>query len=90
MALLHAHKPEVAGGGNGAGDRGSVDQDRQTIWSTGDWLKVAAAIEKPVLSLNSEHGDRKDERAFTQAFRAGQLTVCARPALSILASLETH
>ena len=82
MALLHAHDPVEAGDGNSSlprrsGETGSVGHDR-TKWSTADWLEVAASIEKPVLSLNSEHANRKDERAFMQAFRASQLTVRAR------------
>jgi hypothetical protein len=79
MALLHAHEPATgSSSGKGGGDCDSVDQEQPTRWTTAGWLEVAAAIEKPVLSLNSEHGDRKDERAFTQAFRSSQLTVRAR------------
>lgn len=76
MALLQAHEPAEATADRGrvSGNGVNSDHDR-TRWSTADWLEVAALIEKPVLSVNSEHGNRKDERAFAKAFRAGQLTV---------------
>jgi hypothetical protein len=75
-ALLQAHEPTAADAAGSGGIEGGAAGGKEAFdWRTAGWLEVAASIEKPVLSLNSEYSNRKDEHAFSRALRAGQLEV---------------
>eukprot|EP01045_Picozoa_sp_COSAG04_P015030 COSAG04_NODE_1163_length_8013_cov_106.484963_2_plen_791_part_00 len=59
-------------------------------WGTAGWLEIAAAVEKPVMLINSEHAPRGDEQAFVRALRAGQLSVIADCVHAYLESPEPY